>query len=155
MDEEDSPLKTEPFPVSEAVSETAESFRDLAQSRNHPLELAVQPGLTYRGDEYAVRQLVSILLDNAVKYAAPESPITLTLEKGRRGVVLRQSNRCADPAGIDTAKLFDRFYQADPSRGSGGFGIGLSIARGIAESHHGAIRAGISGDIITFTAELR
>ncbi len=155
MDEEESPLKMEPFPVSEAVGETAESFRDLAQSRGHQLELAVQPGLTYRGDEYAVRQLTSILLDNAVKYAAPEAPIALTLEKGRRGVVLRQSNRCTDPAGIDTAKLFDRFYQADPSRGSGGFGIGLSIARGIAESHHGSIRAGISGDTITFTAELR
>ena len=155
MDEEESPLKMESFPISDAVGETAESFRDLAQSRGHELALTIQPDLTYRGDEYAVRQLVSILLDNAVKYAAPESSITLTLEKGRRGVVLRQSNRCADPAGIDAAKLFDRFYQADPSRGSGGFGIGLSIARGIAESHRGSIRAALSGDIITFTAELR
>ena len=155
MDEEDSPLKMEPFPVSDAVSETAESFRDLALSRGHPLELTVQPELTYRGDEYAVRQLTSILLDNAVKYAAPESPITLTLEKGRKGVVLRQSNRCAEPESIDPAKLFDRFYQADPSRGAGGFGIGLSIARSIAEGHRGTIRAAVSGDTITFTAELK
>ena len=155
MDEEESPLKMESFPISDAVGETAESFRDLAQSRGHELALTIQLGLTYRGDEYAVRQLVSILLDNAVKYAAPESSITLTLEKGRKGVVLRQSNRCADPAGIDAAKLFDRFYQADPSRGSGGFGIGLSIARGIAESHRGSIRAALSGDVIIFTAELR
>ena len=155
MDEEDSPLKMEPFPVSDAVSETAESFRDLALSRGHPLELTVQPELTYRGDEYAVRQLTSILLDNAVKYAEPESPITLTLEKGRKGVVLRQSNRCAEPESIDPAKLFDRFYQADPSRGAGGFGIGLSIARSIAEGHRGTIRAAVSGDTITFTAELK
>ena len=155
MDEEDSPLKMESFPVSDAVSETAESFRDLALSRGHPLELTVQPELTYRGDEYAVRQLTSILLDNAVKYAAPESPITLTLEKGRKGVVLRQSNRCAEPESIDPAKLFDRFYQADPSRGAGGFGIGLSIARSIAEGHRGTIRAAVSGDTITFTAELK
>ena len=155
MDEEDSPLKMEPFPVSDAVSETAESFRDLALSRGHPLELTVQPELTYRGDEYAVRQLTSILLDNAVKYAAPESPITLTLEKGRKGVVLRQSNRCAEPESIDPAKLFDRFYQADPSRGAGGFGIGLSIARSIVEGHRGTIRAAVSGDTITFTAELK
>ena len=155
MDEGDSPLKMEPFPVSDAVSETAESFRDLALSRGHPLELTVQPELTYRGDEYAVRQLTSILLDNAVKYAAPESPITLTLEKGRKGVVLRQSNRCAEPESIDPAKLFDRFYQADPSRGAGGFGIGLSIARSIAEGHKGTIRAAVSGDTITFAAELK
>ena len=155
MDEEESPLKMESFPISDAVGETAESFRDLAQSRGHGLALTIQPGLTYRGDEYAVRQLVSILLDNAVKYAAPESSITLTLEKGRKGVVLRQSNRCTEPESIDPAKLFDRFYQADPSRGSGGFGIGLSIARGIAESHRGSIRAALSGDVIIFTAELR
>ena len=66
-----------------------------------------------------------------------------------------QSNRCAEPESIDPAKLFDRFYQADPSRGAGGFGIGLSIARSIAEGHRGTIRAAVSGDTITFTAELK
>ena len=71
MDEENSPLKMEPFPISGAVAETAESFRELAQTAGHPLTLAIQPELVYSGDEYAVRQLVSILLDNAVKYAAP------------------------------------------------------------------------------------
>ena len=155
MDEENSPLKMEPFPISGAVTETAESFRELAQTAGHPLVLAIQPELVYSGDEYAVRQLVSILLDNAVKYAAPESPITLSLEKSRRGVVLRCGNCCAEPDSIDTGKLFDRFYQADPSRGAGGFGVGLSIARGIAEGHHGAIRAVLSGDAIEFIAELK
>ena len=155
MDEENSPLKMEPFPISGAVTETAESFRELAQTAGHPLTLAIQPELVYSGDEYAVRQLVSILLDNAVKYAAPGSPITLSLEKSRRGVVLRCGNRCAEPDSIDTGKLFDRFYQADPSRGAGGFGVGLSIARGIAEGHHGAIRAALSGDAIEFIAELK
>ena len=47
--------------------------------------MRVTPGLTYCGDEYAIRQLVSILLDNAVKYAAPDTPIVFSLEKGRRG----------------------------------------------------------------------
>ena len=60
MDEEESPLKLSDFAVSEAVEETAESFRDFARSQGHPLELAIVPGLTYCGDEYAVRQLVSI-----------------------------------------------------------------------------------------------
>ena len=128
--------------------------------RRHSLRQRVQPlslppELTYSGDEYAVRQLVSILLDNAVKYAAPDSPISLSLEKERRGVILRCANRCTDPDSIDPQKLFDRFYQADPSRGAGGFGVGLSIARGIAEGHHGAIHAALDGDTITFTAQLR
>ena len=94
MDEEESPLKLSDFAVSEAVEETAESFRDFARSQGHPLELAIVPGLTYCGDEYAVRQLVSILLDNAVKYALPETAIRFVLEKGKRGVVLRCSNAC-------------------------------------------------------------
>ena len=97
MDEEESPLKLSDFAVSEAVEETAESFRDFARSQGHPLELAIVPGLTYCGDEYAVRQLVSILLDNAVRYALPETPIRFVLEKGKRGVVQRQ--QCLYTAG--------------------------------------------------------
>ena len=156
MDEEESPLKMAPFPISDAVTETAESFRDFARSQGHPLELAIVPGLTYCGDEYAVRQLVSILLDNAVKYALPDSPIEFSLEKAKRGVVLRSSNACEDVAPENAQKLFDRFYRADQSRSSGsGFGIGLSIARSISEGHHGSIRASVSGGTIEFTAELK
>ena len=155
MDEEESPLKPADFCISDAVSETAESFRDFAQSKGHALTVNIVPGLTYRGDEYAVRQLVSILLDNAVKYALPDTPIAVTLEKARHGVVLHTANRCDASAELDTAKLFDRFYRADPSRGAGGFGIGLSIARGIAEGHHGGISARLDGDTIMFTAELK
>ena len=142
MDEEESPLKLSDFAVSEAVEETAESFRDFARSQGHPLELAIVPGLTYCGDEYAVRQLVSILLDNAVKYALPETAIRFVLEKGKRGVVLRCSNACAPLAEGETEKLFDRFYRSDQARSAdGSFGVGLSIARSIAEGHHGFIRA--------------
>lgn len=157
MDEEESPLKLSDFAVSEAVEETAESFRDFARSQGHPLELAIVPGLTYCGDEYAVRQLVSILLDNAVKYALPETPIRFVLEKGKRGVVLRCSNACIPLAEGETEKLFDRFYRSDQARSAdGSFGVGLSIARSIAEGHHGFIRAQCPqpGEIV-FTAQLR
>ena len=156
MDEEDSPLRMEDFPVSDAVRETAESFTDFAASKGHELHLSITDGLTYRGDEYAVRQLVSILLDNAVKYALPASPIEFSLEKAKRGVVLRSSNACEDVAPENAQKLFDRFYRADQSRSSGsGFGIGLSIARSIVEGHHGSIRAIVDDGKITFTAELK
>ena len=158
MDEESSPLQMADFPVSDALTETAESFRDFAASAGHALDVRVTPGLTYCGDEYAVRQLVSILLDNAVKYAAPEGAIVFSLEKGRRGVVIRTENPCDT---LDTAalgRLFDRFYRADPARSgeTGGFGIGLAIARSIAEGHHGTIRAeSPDGRTVIFTAELR
>ena len=70
-------------------------------------------------------------------------------------VALRVSNRCENAGSIDTGKLFDRFYRADPARTAGGFGIGLSIARSIAEGHRGAISARTEGDTIPFTALLK
>ena len=155
MDEEASPLRMEDFPVSDTVRETAESFRDFAREKGHDLELSVTPDLTYCGDEYAIRQLVSILLDNAIKYALPGTQVSLSLEKHRRGVALQTTNRCDISQPIDTARLFDRFYRADPSRStSGGFGIGLAIARSITEGHRGHISARLDGDQITIRAEL-
>ncbi len=156
MDEESSPLKLEPFDVSSAVSETVESFRDFAEAKGHELTAELAENLTYRGDEYAVRQLVSILLDNAVKYAEPDTPIAVSLTQSRRGVTLRTVNACDAALSRETDKLFDRFYRADPSRSTaGGFGIGLSVARGIAEGHHGTIHASYHDGRITFLAELR
>lgn len=158
MDEEASPLQMADFPVSDALTETAESFRDFAASAGHTLDVRVTPGLTYCGDEYAIRQLVSILLDNAVKYAAPEASIVFSLEKGRHGVVIRTENPCGTLDTATLGRLFDRFYRADPARSgeTGGFGIGLAIARSIAEGHHGTIRAeSPDGRTVIFTAELR
>lgn len=157
MDEETSPLHMVDFPVSEAVEETASSFADYAASQGHTLALDIQPGLTYRGDEYAVRQLTSLLLDNAVKYAAPGGDIRFSLEKAKRGVVLRCENPCENWETLETGKLFDRFYRADTSRGgeATGFGIGLSVARSIAEGHRGWIKAEAAAGQVVFTACLR
>lgn len=157
MDEETSPLHMADFPVSEAVEETASSFADYAASQGHTLTLDIQPGLTYRGDEYAVRQLISLLLDNAVKYAAPGGDIRFSLEKAKRGVVLRCENPCENWETLETGKLFDRFYRADTSRSgeATGFGIGLSVARSIAEGHRGWIKAEAAAGQVVFTACLR
>ena len=145
MDEEKTPLHFAPFAVSDAVRETAESFRDFA------------PELAFSGDEYAIRQLVSILLDNVVKYAAEGTGIAFSLEKTKKGVLLSSVNVSRTPlAPEELDKLFDRFYRADPARsGTGGFGIGLSIARSIAEGHKGGIRASLEDGKICFRAELR
>lgn len=143
FDEEKPTLRISNFAISDAVSETAESFMDYAEAQGRTMELNIAPGLTYRGDEYAVRQLVSVLLDNAVKYSNEGGIIRFTLEQGRRSVVIRSYNTCApiDPAELD--KLFDRFYRVEKSRSkqTGGFGVGLSIARSIAEAHKGSITA--------------
>lgn len=141
MDEEQSPLKMCDFSLSDAVSEIVGSFADFAAANGHMLTAEIAPEILYHGDEYAIRQMVSILLDNAVKYASDGSPIRLTLEKGKKGPVLRTVNCCEGLTQQQADKLFDRFYRVDQSRTTGGFGIGLSMARSIAEGHKGSIKA--------------
>ena len=158
LDEETPALRMAEFHISDAVAETAESFRDFAAAQGHSLETQIPSGLTYRGDEYAIRQLVSILLDNAVKYSDEGGGIRLSLERGKRGVVLKTCNACTglDPAELD--RLFDRFYRVEKSRSkqTGGFGVGLSIARSIAAAHKGSIRAQCpDGRSIQFTVILK
>ena len=157
MDEEKPPLTMGDFDLSAAVEETAECFRDSAEAAGHPLAVTVEPEIRYCGDEAALRQLVSILLDNAIKYALPGGDITLDLRREHRAVMLRSSNPCAEMSAGETERLFDRFYRPDKSRTSatGGFGVGLSIARGIAEAHRGSAAAHCADGRIEFTVALR
>ena len=143
MDEEEPSAAMAEFDLSAAVKETVESFRDSAEAEGHPVNTDITDGLVYRGDETSIRQLVSILMDNAQKYALPGGEIVLSLKREHRGIVLRQSNPCEELGDGEEKKLFDRFYRADPSRSSEkkGFGVGLSIARGIVEMHKGSITA--------------
>ena len=139
----------------QAVEETAESFRDLAQSKGHELSLSIAPGLIYTGDEYALRQLVSILLDNAIKYAAPGTEVRLDAVRQGKNACLWVENE-GEPIPADKlSHIFDRFYRADESRTDGGsFGLGLSIAKAIVEAHRGAIRCDSGGSTTRFTITL-
>ena len=157
MDEE-TPLQKQDFDVSQAVAETADSFADCAAESGHALQTDIASALTYCGDAYAVRQLASILIENAIKYASEGSPIAVTLQKGKKGIVITTTNQCDNLDTSELDKLFERFYRADKARSSekSGFGIGLSIARSICEAHGGSIRAeSPDGKAIIFTAILK
>lgn len=131
------------FPVSDVVEETAETFRALSKARGRALSIHVQPMLTLRGDEASIRQLVTILLDNAVKYADDGGRIELTLEKQKNTLRLSVFNTAQAVPRESLPHLFDRFYRTDQSRNSttGGYGLGLSIAAAIVAAHRGKITA--------------
>lgn len=157
MDEENPPFHPAQFCISDTVRETAESFEDFAAANGKRLKLDIAPGIAYFGDEYAVRQLISVLADNAVKYSSAGSDIELSLKPGKKGIVIKTVNECGGITREQLDRLFDRFYRADPSRSSArGFGIGLSLARSIAEAHNGSITArSEDGKTVEFTVLLR
>ncbi len=155
MDEEQSVLAMERFDLSNAVEDTVSEFQPLAEERDKTLTAEIEPSIIYRGEENLIRRLVSILLDNAVKYCDPGGQITLSVSK-RRHPVLVVENTYRDVDQIALEKLFDRFYRADKARTfDGGFGVGLSIARGIARQHHGDISVYKKNGMIGFRVDLR
>lgn len=158
MDEEQPKLQRIEFPLSDVAEEMAQSFQSLAKSQEKEFSVYIQPMLPFTGDEKAIRQLLSILLDNALKYSPVGGHLELRLEKQGRAIALAVSNTSAQPVDRDKLPhLFDRFYRTDQSRNSetGGYGLGLSIARSIVLAHKGKIRAeSADGQTLTFLIHL-
>ena len=156
---EDARRQTAPEPVdlSAAAEDCALAFEPVAFEAEKPLSWDIVPGVTVSGDADKLRRLLSILLDNAVKYGAAGEGIVLSLRTERGQAVLSVSNgsggRAIPPEELP--RLFERFYRADPSRGEqSGFGLGLPIAQTIAREHHGALRAESDGKTTRFTFTL-
>lgn len=142
MEESESPLALAPIAFSEIVNETAHSFQSLAQTQGKDLQSSIQPQLSVVGDEMAIRQLVSILLDNALKYSPSGGIVTMDVCQRGKTVQMEVFNTTVNPVEKDKLNLiFDRFYRLDSSRSTqtGGYGIGLSLAKAIVNAHNGKI----------------
>ncbi len=151
MDEERPQLQRIEFPLSDVMEEIVQSFQGPAKAQHKELAADIQPLLSFTGDEKAIRQLMSILLDNAVKYSPEGGIITVRLEKENRSLKLSVSNTTVQPVEQDQlTRIFDRFYRMDHSRNSatGGYGLGMSIAQSIVTVHKGKIRAESPADNI-------
>ena len=132
-DEAAPPPEREPFSLSELAEEAAALFAPAADKKGCRLVTDIAPELRYIGSAAELRQILFILLDNAVKYCDPAGEIRLSLAGGRHPV-LTVDNSFAAVGETDLSRLFDRFYRADPARTpGGGWGIGLSIAQAIAQ----------------------
>lgn len=134
--------------LSQVVTETAQAFQTMAKSQNKSFTIDVQPGLAMEGEEKALGQLVSVLLDNALKYAPEGGEIALALARQGKYFRLTVENTAQGITKELLENLFDRFYRGDVSRDSsqGGYGIGLSIARAVVQAHRGKISAAAKGE---------
>jgi len=158
MEESEHTLKKVDMPLSDIVSETAGAFRSLAAAKNLDFSVNITPDIMMYGSPDAIRQLISILLDNAAKYSPAGGTVTVDLSANKKNAVLSVFN--ATEAQIkkeDLPHVFDRFYRTDASRNSatGGHGIGLSIAKAVVDAHDGKIIAETkSGNDFGITATL-
>jgi signal transduction histidine kinase len=146
------------FDLGELVRELAAAFRPMADSHGKAIVCDAPHGLMFCGNEDDILRLTTILLDNAVKYAAPGGSIRVKLSGYGKRVVLEMRNPLSEPPVDDPDRLFDRFFRPDcaRSRESGGYGIGLAIARAVARAHKGDIAAAYENDgqIICFRVQL-
>lgn len=147
------------------AQQAANDFDALAATKGITLTSRISPRVYVMGTASSLTRLCGILLDNAVKYCDADGEVRISLRKRRRVVELRVSNPCATLTQDEVPHLFDRFWRADESRArekddvvepssSGGYGIGLSIAKSTVERHKGKIEAHLKEGIVTFTATL-
>ena len=151
----DAPLPDTAADLSDAAANVALRFEPVAYEAGLTLSYDIAPGLLVRGDSDKLEQAMAVLLDNAIKYAAPGTEVRLDAVRQGKNACLWVENE-GDPIPADKLPhIFDRFYRADESRTDGGsFGLGLSIAKAIVETHRGTIRCDSSGSTTRFTITL-
>ena len=138
MEEGNSVLVMDDLDLSKEVAEQSESFKAIAVTGGKKFDTSISENVHIRGDKKTIEELISILLDNAVKYCPEGGKTKVRLARNGKYASLEVTNDTeTDIPSDDMKHFFDRFYRADQSRNSetGGHGIGLSIAKAIAESH--------------------
>lgn len=157
MDEQNTRIKRIVFPISDLAEDVVGSYTALAQTTGMPFSSSIEPDLTYNGEENMIRQLMTILLDNAFKYCPGDGKIDFSVKKASQGILLAVSNTADNVRAEDIPRLFDRFYRSGQAGDSQkkGFGLGLSIADEIIKSHKSKISAKLEGNILHISVTLK
>ncbi len=144
--------------ISGIVSDISESFKSVAENSGKSFTVEITPNLNVKCDKRSIQHVVSVLLDNAVKYCDDGGNISIRLESLNRGkgAHISVSNTYAEGKNTDISKFFERFYRNDESHNSekAGFGIGLSMAKEIVERMKGKMKVDYSGNTISFTVDI-
>ncbi len=156
-DEGQNQTVAEEFDLSQAVLSAALEFESRAFEEGKTFECDIADGMRHTGDERQLRQVVSILADNAVKHSGAGDRIKISLTREKEKKILSVFNTGAGVDESEYKKIFERFYRSDASRSrqTGGYGLGLAIADSIIKQHKGRISvSGQKGEWIKFTVTL-
>ena len=129
------------FPISDLADEIAESYQAVAQSCGKSFSADIEKDLSYCGDEKAIRELLTALIDNAFKYSPEKGDIALRLDPEGKGVRIVVENSVSELTQEQIKNFGERFYRADTSSKVKGFGIGLSVVDAVAKAHKGKLIA--------------
>ncbi len=154
MEEGGGELELKTWNASETIVDAVTSFEAPAVTKQIALQSDIAEEVQIEGDAARIHQLVSILVDNAVKYTPEGGKIHIFWRKNGKKAEFSVQNTCDTLPEGDLNRFFDRFYRADASRAreSGGYGIGLSVAAAIVKAHKGKITAERTRDGICFRA---
>lgn len=155
MDEEEVIPRLEEVNLSECVEKLIYEFRGLMEQKHLQIITDIDENIIYSGNEDEFNQLFSVMIENAAKYCDTKGLITVSL-KDHKNPIFFIENTCSSVSHLELETLFDRFYRADKVRTTGaGFGIGLSVAKAIAERYNTSIYAkNIDNNKIRFTIKL-
>ncbi len=153
--EETSVQTQEEVNLSELVTSICRDFKGRAEVSGKILKTEIQEDIKINADYEQIHQVINILIDNAIKYSQDDNVILVNLNKIRKTASLKIGNKREEFTKEDEKKIFNRFYRADNSRAreTGGFGLGLSIASKIIESHSGKITTTYKNKWLFFNLE--
>ena len=144
--------------ITKIIDESFDAFQSVILREKKQIKKEIQENVKMRAREGHIRQLCSLLVDNAIKYCDDEGEISVSLFQKGRGIMLVISNTYNEGAKVDYQRFFERFYRQDESHNNdnrSGYGIGLSIAENIVEQYRGVIRADWKEDVIYFKCMLK
>lgn len=145
-DEEQENIIRSEFNLSGAILNTALEFESRAFEEGKQYSFDIAENILYTGDEKQIKQLAGILIDNAIHYSDDNGQIAVSLNADGNHIRLSVFNTGIGVSNEEQEKIFERFYRVDESRSreTGGYGIGLSIAKAIVEAYRGKIS--VSGE---------
>ncbi len=155
LDDKDGRAHFEKVDLSSICQEMILSYESLAYEEGKLIEDQIAENIEILGQESQLKQLVTILLDNAIKHSLDNGKITVELLQEKKTALLRVSNPSLVYPDEVLKNLFERFYQAEDSRNSSSsFGLGLAIAKAILEKHKGSITVSQADSQLTFEVQL-
>lgn len=125
--------------VSEVIEAASLNFEPIAFEKGIMLDCEIEPDIIMDSNETMLNQLSHILIDNAIKYSVIDGIVKIKLLKQNNKLIISVNNKGNVISKDEIAHIFDRFYRAEKSRTTKGYGLGLSIAQNITNSIGGKI----------------